>query len=229
MCSAADGRGRERQRESTSTLEVPEQQRTPSHHIRSRSVSPHREEQGRTIRSRAPNVPTQRSLDDELPHSRRSRSPNRYCDNSRGRRQGEEYLDDSDLQPSLDRVKSASANCLTPDNHAPSSQTARGHLHSGASLSSAAAASAARRVRQLPQLPPQSSSVEQALVAEERVRQLQMRVHSNRISAATTSSQQDLDRAVKNKREVSNKCCVLLHHRSSENNLLFHTASIPRS
>lgn len=38
-----------------------------------------------------------------------------------------------------------------------------------------------------------------ALVAEERVRQLQMRVHSNRVSAATTSSQQDL----KNKREVS--------------------------
>ncbi|XP_047207060.1 regulating synaptic membrane exocytosis protein 1-like isoform X2 [Girardinichthys multiradiatus] len=232
VVSKADGRGRERQRESTSTLVVPEQQRTPSHHIRSRSVSPHREEQGRTIRSRAPNVPTQRSLDDELPHSRRSRSPNRYCDNSRGRRQGEEYLDDSevilihqsmrgksaeclhtsDLQPSLDRVKSASANCLTPDNHAPSSQTARGHLHSGASLSSAAAASAARRVRQLPQLPPQSSSVEQALVAEERVRQLQMRVHSNRISTATTSSQQDLDRAVKNKRELYKD-----QRRSSEN------------
>uniref|UniRef100_A0A4W6F242 Regulating synaptic membrane exocytosis 1 n=1 Tax=Lates calcarifer TaxID=8187 RepID=A0A4W6F242_LATCA len=56
---AADGRGRERQREPTSTLEVPEQQRTPTHHIRSRSVSPHREEQGR-IRSRPPNVPTQR-------------------------------------------------------------------------------------------------------------------------------------------------------------------------
>uniref|UniRef100_A0A8C7YFJ4 Regulating synaptic membrane exocytosis 1a n=1 Tax=Oryzias sinensis TaxID=183150 RepID=A0A8C7YFJ4_9TELE len=54
------GRGRERQRESSSTLEVPEQQRTPSHHIRSRSVSPRREEQGRN-RSRAPNVPTQRS------------------------------------------------------------------------------------------------------------------------------------------------------------------------
>ncbi|XP_047207070.1 regulating synaptic membrane exocytosis protein 2-like isoform X11 [Girardinichthys multiradiatus] len=182
VSKAADGRGRERQRESTSTLVVPEQQRTPSHHIRSRSVSPHREEQGRTIRSRAPNVPTQRSLDDELPHSRRSRSPNRYCDNSRGRRQGEEYLDD------------------------------RGHLHSGASLSSAAAASAARRVRQLPQLPPQSSSVEQALVAEERVRQLQMRVHSNRISTATTSSQQDLDRAVKNKRELYKD-----QRRSSEN------------
>ncbi|XP_017164495.1 regulating synaptic membrane exocytosis protein 1 isoform X8 [Poecilia reticulata] len=297
-----DGRGRERQREPSSTLEVPDQQRTPSHHIRSRSVSPHREEQGRTIRSRAPNVPTQRSLDDELPHSRRSRSPNRYGDNSRGRHQGEEYLDDSevilihqsmrgksaeclhtsDLQPSLDRVKSASANCLTPDNHAPSPETerksfsqslprrrpaspriliqhaspeddriwmllpsqetfiqlstkkrqprtleapecqtlggrrsdsGRGHLHGGASLSSAAAAaSAARRVRQLPQLPPQSSSVEQALVAEERVRQLQMRVHSNRVSSATTSSQQDLDRALKNKRELYKD-----QRRSSEN------------
>ncbi|XP_016526612.1 regulating synaptic membrane exocytosis protein 1 isoform X9 [Poecilia formosa] len=295
----ADGRCRERQREPSSTLEVPDQQRTPSHHIRSRSVSPHREEQGRTIRSRAPNVPTQRSLDDELPHSRRSRSPNRYGDNSRGRRQGEEYLDDSevilihqsmrgksaeclhtsDLQPSLDRVKSASANCLTPDNHAPSPETerksfsqslprrrpaspriliqhaspeddriwmllpsqetfiqlstkkrqprtleapecqtlgrkrsdsGRGHLHGGASLSSAAAA--ARRVRQLPQLPPQSSSVEQALVAEERVRQLQMRVHSNRVSSATTSSQQDLDRALKNKRELYKD-----QRRSSEN------------
>ncbi|XP_038150616.1 regulating synaptic membrane exocytosis protein 1-like isoform X5 [Cyprinodon tularosa] len=182
LVSKADGRGRERQREPTSTLEVPDQQRTPSHHIRSRSVSPHREEQGRTIRSRAPNVPTQRSLDDELPHSRRSRSPNRYCENSRGRRQGEDYLDD------------------------------RGHLHSGASLSSAAAASAARRARQLPQLPPQSSSVEQALVAEERVRQLQMRVHSNRISAATTSSQQDLDRALRNKRELYKD-----QRRSSEN------------
>ncbi|XP_027862929.1 regulating synaptic membrane exocytosis protein 1 isoform X10 [Xiphophorus couchianus] len=281
VSKAADGRGRERQREPSSTLEVPNQQRTPSHHIRSRSVSPHREEQGRTIRSRAPNVPTQRSLDDELPHSRRSRSPNRYGDNSRGRRQGEEYLDDSDLQPSLDRVKSASANCLTPDNHAPSPETerksfsqslprrrpaspriliqhaspeddriwmllpsqetliqlstkkrqprtleapecqtlgrkrsdsGRGHLHGGASLSSAAAASAARRVRQLPQLPPQSSSVDQALVAEERVRQLQMRVHSNRVSAATTSSQQDLDRALKNKREVYKD-----QRRSSEN------------
>ena len=41
-----------------------------------------------------------------------------------------------------------------------------------------------------------------ALVAEECVRQLQMRVHSNRVSAASTSSQQDLDRSLKNKREV---------------------------
>ncbi|XP_038150615.1 regulating synaptic membrane exocytosis protein 1-like isoform X4 [Cyprinodon tularosa] len=202
LVSKADGRGRERQREPTSTLEVPDQQRTPSHHIRSRSVSPHREEQGRTIRSRAPNVPTQRSLDDELPHSRRSRSPNRYCENSRGRRQGEDYLDDSEVILIHQSMRGKSAECLHT----------RGHLHSGASLSSAAAASAARRARQLPQLPPQSSSVEQALVAEERVRQLQMRVHSNRISAATTSSQQDLDRALRNKRELYKD-----QRRSSEN------------
>ncbi|KAM6997443.1 regulating synaptic membrane exocytosis protein 1-like isoform 19-T19 [Tautogolabrus adspersus] len=180
MSKAADGRGRERQREPTSTLEVPDQQRTPAHHIRSRSVSPHREEQGR-IRSRPPNVPTQRSLDDELPYTRRSRSPTRYHDAPRGRHQ-EEYLDD------------------------------RGHLQGGSSLSSSVTSSSARRVRQLPQLPPQSSTAEQALVAEECVRQLQMRVHSNRVSAASTSSQQDLDRALKNKREVGHD-----YLRSSEN------------
>ncbi|XP_017164496.1 regulating synaptic membrane exocytosis protein 1 isoform X10 [Poecilia reticulata] len=272
VSKAADGRGRERQREPSSTLEVPDQQRTPSHHIRSRSVSPHREEQGRTIRSRAPNVPTQRSLDDELPHSRRSRSPNRYGDNSRGRHQGEEYLDDSEVILIHQSMRGKSAECLhtrksfsqslprrrpaspriliqhaSPEDdriwmllpsqetfiqlstkkrqprtlEAPECQTlggrrsdsGRGHLHGGASLSSAAAAaSAARRVRQLPQLPPQSSSVEQALVAEERVRQLQMRVHSNRVSSATTSSQQDLDRALKNKRELYKD-----QRRSSEN------------
>ncbi|CAG00377.1 unnamed protein product, partial [Tetraodon nigroviridis] len=72
--------------------------------------------------------------------------------------------------------------------------------------------SAARRVRQLPQLPPKSSTVEQALVAEERVRQLQMRVHSNRVPAASTSSQQDLDRSLKNKRELYKD-----QRRSSEN------------
>nr|XP_019952091.1 PREDICTED: regulating synaptic membrane exocytosis protein 1-like isoform X3 [Paralichthys olivaceus] len=181
VVSKADGRGRERQREPTSTLEVPEQQRTPTHHIRSRSVSPHREEQGR-IRSRPPNVPTQRSLDDELPHSRCSRSPTRYYDAARGRHGEEEYLDD------------------------------RGHLQGGASLSSSVTSSSARRVRQLPQLPPKSNTAEQALVAEERVRELQMRVHSNRVSAASTSSQQDLDRALKNKRELYKD-----HRRSSEN------------
>ncbi|XP_069394606.1 regulating synaptic membrane exocytosis protein 1 isoform X29 [Paralichthys olivaceus] len=201
VVSKADGRGRERQREPTSTLEVPEQQRTPTHHIRSRSVSPHREEQGR-IRSRPPNVPTQRSLDDELPHSRCSRSPTRYYDAARGRHGEEEYLDDSEIFMIHHSMRGKSAECLHT----------RSHLQGGASLSSSVTSSSARRVRQLPQLPPKSNTAEQALVAEERVRELQMRVHSNRVSAASTSSQQDLDRALKNKRELYKD-----HRRSSEN------------
>uniref|UniRef100_A0A3Q3GGM5 Regulating synaptic membrane exocytosis 1a n=1 Tax=Labrus bergylta TaxID=56723 RepID=A0A3Q3GGM5_9LABR len=208
MSKAADGRGRERQWEPSSTLEVPDQQRTPAHHIRSRSVSPHREEQGR-IRSRPPNVPTQRSLDDELPYTRRSRSPTRYHDAPRGRHQ-EEYLDDrKPLSHSLPRRRPASPRILIQ--HA-SPEDDRGHLQGGSSLSSSVTSSSARRVRQLPQLPPQSSTAEQALVAEECVRQLQMRVHSNRVSAASTSSQQDLDRALKNKRELDKE-----RRRSSEN------------
>ncbi|XP_024153103.1 regulating synaptic membrane exocytosis protein 1 isoform X12 [Oryzias melastigma] len=200
VLSKADGRGRERQREPSSTLEVPEEQRTPSHHIRSRSVSPRREEQGRN-RSRAPNVPTQRSLDDELSHNRRTRSPTRYHDAARGCHQGEEYLDDSEVVMIHQSMRGKSAECLHT----------RGHLQGGACLSTSVTSSA-RRVRQLPQLPPQSSTIEQALVAEERVRQLQMRVHSNRVSAAATSSQQDLDRALKSKRELYKD-----QRRSSEN------------
>ncbi|CAL8362328.1 unnamed protein product, partial [Boreogadus saida] len=140
----ADGRGRERQREPLSTLEVPEQRQPSNHHLRSRSVSPHREEQGRT-RSRPPNIPTQRSLDDEIPQSRRSRSPKRYPDSSRGHHQSHDYLQDSklimihqsmrgksaeclhisDVQPSLDRARSASTNCLPSDYHAPSPESER--------------------------------------------------------------------------------------------------------
>ncbi|XP_060225737.1 regulating synaptic membrane exocytosis protein 1 isoform X14 [Meriones unguiculatus] len=71
-CSAREGRA--------ATLTVPEQQRTTHH--RSRSVSPHRgDDQGRP-RSRLPNVPLQRSLD-EIHPTRRSRSPTRHHDASR--------------------------------------------------------------------------------------------------------------------------------------------------
>ncbi|XP_067384812.1 regulating synaptic membrane exocytosis protein 1-like isoform X25 [Channa argus] len=209
VVSKADGRGRERQRESTSTLEVPEQQRMPTHHIRSRSVFPKREEQGRN-RSRPPNVPAQRSLDDELPRSRRSRSPTCYYNAARGCHQEGEYIDDrKSLSHSLPRRRPASPRILIQ--HA-SPEDDRGHLQGGVSLSSSVTSSSARRVRQLPQLPPKSSTVEQALVAEERVRQLQMRVHYNRVSATTTSSQQDLDRTLKNKRELYKD-----QRRSSEN------------
>ncbi|KAM6166565.1 regulating synaptic membrane exocytosis protein 1 isoform 1-T1 [Erethizon dorsatum] len=126
----------------STTLTVPEQQRTTHH--RSRSVSPHRgDDQGRP-RSRLPNVPLQRSLD-EIHPTRRSRSPTRHHDASRSpvdhRSRGVEsqYLSEQDssellvlprakrgrsaeclhttseLQPSLDRARSASTNCLRPD------------------------------------------------------------------------------------------------------------------
>ncbi|XP_064343047.1 regulating synaptic membrane exocytosis protein 1 isoform X13 [Camelus dromedarius] len=123
------------------TLTVPEQQRATHH--RSRSVSPHRgDDQGRP-RSRLPNVPLQRSLD-EIHPTRRSRSPTRHHDASRSpvdhraRDADSQYLSEqdsellmlprakrgrsaeclhttSDLQPSLDRARSASTNCLRPD------------------------------------------------------------------------------------------------------------------
>ncbi|XP_043366421.1 regulating synaptic membrane exocytosis protein 1 isoform X29 [Dermochelys coriacea] len=167
-------------RESRSTtLTVPEQQRTTHH--RSRSVSPHRgDDQGRT-RSRLPNVPLQRSLD-EIHQMRRSRSPTRHHDASRSpvdrrsRDMDSQYLSDhesellmlprakrgrsaeclhttrnsvrhyktlppkmpllengthwniySELQPSLDRARSASTNCLRPDTslHSPERERSR--------------------------------------------------------------------------------------------------------
>ncbi|XP_074804043.1 regulating synaptic membrane exocytosis protein 1 isoform X6 [Natator depressus] len=141
-------------RESRSTtLTVPEQQRTTHH--RSRSVSPHRgDDQGRT-RSRLPNVPLQRSLD-EIHQMRRSRSPTRHHDASRSpvdrrsRDMDSQYLSDhesellmlprakrgrsaeclhttSELQPSLDRARSASTNCLRPDTslHSPERERTR--------------------------------------------------------------------------------------------------------
>ncbi|XP_017594758.1 PREDICTED: regulating synaptic membrane exocytosis protein 1 isoform X17 [Corvus brachyrhynchos] len=90
-------------RESKSTtLTVPEQQRTTTHH-RSRSVSPHRgDDQGRP-RSRLPNVPLQRSLD-EIHQMRRSRSPTRHHDASRtpidyrSREMDSQYLSDQERQ-----------------------------------------------------------------------------------------------------------------------------------
>ncbi|XP_074166622.1 regulating synaptic membrane exocytosis protein 1 isoform X20 [Sminthopsis crassicaudata] len=166
-------------RESKSTtLTVPEQQRTAHH--RSRSVSPHRgDDQGRP-RSRLPNVPLQRSLD-EIHQVRRSRSPTRHHDASRSpvdlqsRDVDSQYLSEqesellmlprakrgrsaeclhttrhsvrhyktlpskmpliengthwnihSELQPSLDRARSASTNCLRPDTSLHSPERERG-------------------------------------------------------------------------------------------------------
>ncbi|CAB1312645.1 unnamed protein product [Coregonus sp. 'balchen'] len=230
-------RERERQQRDphATTLEVPEQQRTPQH--RSRSVSPHREEQGRG-RSRPTNVPTQRSLDDEVHHSRRSSSPTRYYDSARGHYQEQDYVDDSSTLPACLKTSSMVRSSVVTATHRSFTQRVlrftdeitiscsqslprrrpgspriliqhaspeddrqtrtldsstchtlgkklpdrdRIPLQGGASLSSSVtSSSAARRVRHLPQVPDKSSSpVEQALAAEERVRQLQMKLYKD--------------------------------------------------
>ncbi|XP_072862245.1 regulating synaptic membrane exocytosis protein 1 isoform X35 [Chlorocebus sabaeus] len=140
-------------RESKSTtLTVPEQQRTTHH--RSRSVSPHRGSDQGKPRSRLPNVPLQRSLD-EIHPTRRSRSPTRHHDASRSpvdhraRDVDSQYLSEQDsellmlprakrgrsaeclhttseLQPFLDRARSASTNCLRPDTSLHSPERERG-------------------------------------------------------------------------------------------------------
>ncbi|XP_062311934.1 regulating synaptic membrane exocytosis protein 1-like [Osmerus eperlanus] len=209
---AADGRGRERQREQPSTLEVPEQR--GSHH-RSRSVSPPREEQANT-RSRPPNIPAQRSLDDDMHHGRRSRSPTRYYDSTRGRQQEEEYLDDRQPQ-TLDTSSCQTLAQKPSDNN-------RGHLQGWCvSLFLRDLLLGPRRARQLPQVPARSSSVEQALAAEERVLPLQIKVLPYR-SSGQSSSSQDLQRALKDKRELykdqnQKRSCDNVSHKSSDSDV----------
>ncbi|XP_078242035.1 regulating synaptic membrane exocytosis protein 1 isoform X29 [Pogona vitticeps] len=294
-------------RESKSTtLTVPEQQRTTHH--RSRSVSPHRGDDQRRTRSRLPNVPLQRSLD-EIHQMRRSRSPTRHHDASRSpvdrrsRDMDNQYLSDqesellmlprakrgrsaeclhtarnsirhyktlppkmplfengsywniysstlpayvkaksvlsqdisllhnclnsrvprftdgllvSELQPSLDRARSASTNCLRPDTslHSPeqerhsrkverystqkqtrkgsASETERIHPPGSPMQSSPADTPfGSRRGRQLPQVPIRSASIEQAnLVVEERTRQMKMKMHRYNQTTGSGSSQE---------------------------------------
>ncbi|XP_059557215.1 regulating synaptic membrane exocytosis protein 1 isoform X46 [Myotis daubentonii] len=125
-------------RESKSTtLTVPEQQRTTHH--RSRSVSPHRgDDQGRP-RSRLPNVPLQRSLD-EIHPTRRSRSPTRHHDASRSPVDHRSRDVDSQYLSEQDRTHRQGS-----PSHSPPADT---------SFSS-------RRGRQLPQVPMRSGSIEQ--------------------------------------------------------------------
>ncbi|XP_070306282.1 regulating synaptic membrane exocytosis protein 1 isoform X15 [Odocoileus virginianus] len=256
-----------------STLTVPEQQRTTHH--RSRSVSPHRgDDQGRP-RSRLPNVPLQRSLD-EIHPTRRSRSPTRHRDASRSpidqrirdvdsqclSEQDSELLmlprakrgrsaeclhTTSDLQPSLDRARSASTNCLRPDAslHSPErerhsrkserssiqNQTRKGtasdaeRTHRQASPTRSPPADAAfssRRGRQLPQVPVRSGSIEQAsLVVEERTRQMKMKVHRFKQTTGSGSSQ-ELDREQYSKYNVHTdqyRSCDNVSARSSDSDL----------
>ncbi|XP_077102839.1 regulating synaptic membrane exocytosis 1b isoform X6 [Siphateles boraxobius] len=193
-----------RDRERSSTLTVPERQAAIQH--RSRSVSPHREDQCRA-RSRPAHVPMQRSLDEIHKNHHHSCSPSRYHDSHQEHRSGDsdyEYSEDSevlevhrsirggsaeclhtnsDLQPSLDRVRSASTTCLRPESNfhspereshfpsqrhsvnldRPSSQIANRKTIDGDRelYSPAGTTSLGRRGRQLPQLPAKSSSIEQ--------------------------------------------------------------------
>ncbi|KAM9666160.1 regulating synaptic membrane exocytosis protein 1 isoform 30-T30 [Trichechus inunguis] len=158
-------------RESKSTtLTVPEQQRTTHH--RSRSVSPHRgDDQGRP-RSRLPNVPLQRSLD-EIHPTRRSRSPTRHHDASRSPVDHRSRDVDSQYLSEQDRMHRQGSPTQSPP--------------ADTSFSN-------RRGRQLPQVPVRSGSIEQAsLVVEERTRQMKMKMHRFKQTTGSGSSQ-ELDR-----------------------------------
>nr|XP_015304707.1 regulating synaptic membrane exocytosis protein 1 isoform X43 [Macaca fascicularis] len=170
-------------RESKSTtLTVPEQQRTTHH--RSRSVSPHRGNDQGKPRSRLPNVPLQRSLD-EIHPTRRSRSPTRHHDASRSpvdhraRDVDSQYLSEQDSELlMLPRAKRGrSAECLHTTRHSRKSerssiqkQTRKGtasdaermHRQRSPTQSPPADTSfSSRRGRQLPQVPVRSGSIEQ--------------------------------------------------------------------
>ncbi|XP_066035793.1 regulating synaptic membrane exocytosis protein 1 isoform X12 [Chamaea fasciata] len=146
----------------STTLTVPEQQRTTTHH-RSRSVSPHRgDDQGRP-RSRLPNVPLQRSLD-EIHQMRRSRSPTRHHDASRtpvgyrSREMDSQYLSDQERQSR--KVERYSSQKQT--RKGPAAETERTHQQGSPTQSPPADTSfSSRRGRQLPQVPVRSGSIEQ--------------------------------------------------------------------
>ncbi|KAM6460009.1 regulating synaptic membrane exocytosis protein 1 isoform 42-T43 [Liasis olivaceus] len=145
----------------SATLTVPEQQRTTHH--RSRSVSPHRgDDQGRT-RSRLPNVPLQRSLD-EIHQMRRSRSPTRHHDASRSpidrrpRDMDNQYL--SDQEGHSRKVERYSTQKQTRKGSASETERMR---QPGSPMQSSPADTpfSSRRGRQLPQVPIRSGSIEQ--------------------------------------------------------------------
>ncbi|KAF7689454.1 hypothetical protein HF521_012807 [Silurus meridionalis] len=250
-----------RDRERCSTLTVPERQTAIQH--RSRSVSPHREDQCKG-RSRHTHVPMQRSLDEIRQKRHHSQSPTHYNNPQQEHRSGDsdyDYSEDSevlemhrsirggsaeclhtnsDLQPSLDRVRSASTTCLRPENsfrspdrerlsgsldrpvcaktNKKSIDNDRSHMHGGHNSPTESPLSV-RRGRQLPQLPAKSSSIEQALAVEERARQLsQIRVPSYRPgSSASSGHEQDMD--LKNKRDMYKRSCDNMSARSSDSDV----------
>nr|XP_051710536.1 regulating synaptic membrane exocytosis protein 1 isoform X23 [Oryctolagus cuniculus] len=220
-------------RESKSTtLTVPEQQRTTHH--RSRSVSPHRgDDQGRP-RSRLPNVPLQRSLD-EIHPTRRSRSPTRHHDASRSpvdhrsRDVDSQYLSEQDRHSR----KSERSSIQKQTRKGTASDTERMHRQGSPTQSPPADVSFSnRRGRQLPQVPVRSSSIEQeqdkynsstkaSLVVEERTRQMKMKVHRFKQTTGSGSSQ-ELDREQYSKYNIHKdqyRSCDNVSARSSDSDV----------
>ncbi|XP_073808374.1 regulating synaptic membrane exocytosis protein 1 isoform X25 [Danio rerio] len=101
-----------RDRERSSTLTVPERQAAIQH--RSRSVSPHREDQCRA-RSRPAHIPMQRSLDEIHQNRHHSYSPSHYHDSHQEHRSGDsdyEYSEDSEVLEMHRSIRGGSAECL---------------------------------------------------------------------------------------------------------------------
>uniref|UniRef100_W5NH44 Regulating synaptic membrane exocytosis 1 n=1 Tax=Lepisosteus oculatus TaxID=7918 RepID=W5NH44_LEPOC len=113
---------------------------------------------------------------------------------------------------------------ITPGGSAPASPLMhRAHQHGSLSQSPPSGTPlSGRRGRQLPQVPVKSSSIEQvALAVEERARQLQMKVHSYKTSAMSSSSQ-ELERELKTKRELykeQHRSCDNVSTRSSDSDI----------
>ncbi|XP_064412595.1 regulating synaptic membrane exocytosis protein 1 isoform X11 [Latimeria chalumnae] len=236
-----DFRSNNRESRST-TLTVPEQQRTTHH--RSRSVSPHRgDDQGRT-RSRLPCVPLQRSLD-EIHQSRRSRSPTRHHDASRSpvdyrsRDMESQYLSEheSDLLMLPRAKRGRSAECLHTDRQSRNlertsnqkqgrkstvSETGRTHQHGSPSQSPPMGTPiSGRRGRQLPQVPVKSNSIEQAnLVVEERAREMKMKIQRYKQTAGSSSSQEhERDQHSKHPLHKDHRSCDNVSTKSSDSDI----------
>ncbi|KAI4896429.1 hypothetical protein NFI96_006936 [Prochilodus magdalenae] len=230
VSSAAERNSRDRER--SSTLTVPERQAAVQH--RSRSVSPHREDQCRA-RSRPKNMPIQRSLDEIHQNRHHSHSPTLYHNSQQEHRSVDsdyDYSEDSDLQPALDRVRSASTTCLRPETsfHSPDRESIIKRIVAPTDRTQTAAKDCSGVVPDchgVTQNGSGSSSVtspafvlvETTLAVEERARQLsQMRVPSYR-PGSSASSGHDQEMELKNKRDMYKRSCDNMSARSSDSDV----------
>ncbi|XP_068069167.1 regulating synaptic membrane exocytosis protein 1 isoform X34 [Danio rerio] len=160
--------------------------------------------------------------DQQRPTQYRSRSVSPHRDEDRGRSRPPNVP----AQRSLDEVQHTRRSRSPTRYHDRNRLQERDYIddrvqpHSSPAFSSSTAAnSSARKVRQLPQVPAKSSSVEQALASEERTRQMKVRTFR---TPAPSSTSQDLERALKNKRELykeQRRSCDNVSHKSSDSDV----------